>query len=394
EADRLLQQGIEQFQTSQFEAALQSWQQALTIYREIKDRLGEGNALGGLGLAYSFLGDYAKAIEYHQQFLAIAREIKDRLGEGTSLGNLGLAYYSLGDYAKAIEYHQQALTIYREIKDRLGEGQSLGNLGNAYSFLGDYAKAIEYHQQHLAIAREIKDRQGEGNALGSLGVPYFYLGDYAKAIDYHQQSWAIAREIKDRSGEGKSLNNLGVALQRSGNLAEAEKTLRAGIEVWESLRERLGGLDAEKVSIFEQQASTYRQLQQVLIAQNQPTIALEVSERGRARAFVELLATRFSSTSSTGPNVSTNPPNIQQIQQIAQQQNATLVEYSIIYDDFKIQGKEKTQESELYIWVIPPSGVVSFRRVDLKPLWQQQNTTLPQLVVNSRELMGVRGRGG
>ncbi len=36
EADRLLQQGIEQFQTSQFEAALQSWQQTFDIYQQIK----------------------------------------------------------------------------------------------------------------------------------------------------------------------------------------------------------------------------------------------------------------------------------------------------------------------------------------------------------------------
>src|SRR5919199_6503972 len=50
EADRLFQQGIQQYQTSQFEAALQSWQQALTIYREIKDRIEEGNALGNLAL--------------------------------------------------------------------------------------------------------------------------------------------------------------------------------------------------------------------------------------------------------------------------------------------------------------------------------------------------------
>ncbi len=38
EAYRLFQQGQEQFQTSQFEAALKSWSQALIIYREIKDR--------------------------------------------------------------------------------------------------------------------------------------------------------------------------------------------------------------------------------------------------------------------------------------------------------------------------------------------------------------------
>ncbi|MBD2086997.1 tetratricopeptide repeat protein [Trichocoleus sp. ST-U3] len=513
EADQLLVQGIQQAQTSQFEAALQSWQQALSLYREIKNRLGEGQSLGNLGNAYRYLGDYAKAIDYHQQSLAIMREIKDRLGEGKSLGNLGNAYDSLGDYAKAIEYHQQYLAITREIKDRLGEGgalgnlgvtyknlgdyakaidyyqqslaikreikdrlgegaslanlgnayfylgdyakaidyqqqhlaiareiknrlgegaslgslgnaysslgdyakaidyyqqhlaiareikhrlgegSALGNLGLAYNSLGDYAKAIDYHQQHLAIAREIKDRQGEGQSLDNLGIAYKNLGEYAKAIDYHQQRLAIAREIKDRLGEGQSLANLGLAFQESGNLSQAEKTLRAGIEVYKSLRERLGGNDAYKVSIFEQQARTYRLLQQVLIAQNQPTEALEVAESGRARAFVELLATRFSSPSSTQANISTNPPNTQQIQQIAKQQNATLVEYSIIYDDFKIQGKKEARESELYIWVIPPSGKVAFRRVDLKPLWQQQNTSLEELVINSRESMGVRGRG-
>ncbi|MEG4519134.1 tetratricopeptide repeat protein, partial [Microcoleus sp. AT9b-C3] len=96
EADRLLDQGIEQYQISQFQAALQSWQQALIIYREIKDRQSEGKALGNLGNAYFALGDYAKAIEYLQQDLAIAREIKDRQSEGISLGNLGNAYFSLG----------------------------------------------------------------------------------------------------------------------------------------------------------------------------------------------------------------------------------------------------------------------------------------------------------
>ncbi len=470
EADRLLQQGVEQFQTSQFEAALQSWQQALTIYREIKDRLGEGNALGNLGVAYDDLGDYAKAIEYQQQRLAIARELKDRMGEEQSLGNLGNAYYSLGDYAKAIEYEQQSLAITREIKDRLGEENVLGNLGNAYDYLGDYAKAIEYQQQSLVIARAIKDlkgegqslsnlgiaygslgdyakaieyqqqslviaraikdRKGEGTALGNLGIAYYSLGDYAKAIEYQQQrlaiaqaikdrlgegqslgnlgiaydslgdyakaigyqqqSLAIAREISDKNGEGLALNNLGATLLKSGNLTQAETILRAGIEVWESLRERLGNNDAYKVSIFEEQAHTYPTLQQVLIAQNNPIAALEVAERGRARAFVELLARRYSTKSDLAQSPIT-PPTIALLQQIAKQQDATLVEYSIIGDDFQIKGKQESRESELYIWVIKPTGEVTFRSSNLKPLWQKQDTTLADLVYSSRDSLGVRG---
>ena len=38
EADRLLKQEFQQYQISQFQAALQSWQQALIIDRQIKDR--------------------------------------------------------------------------------------------------------------------------------------------------------------------------------------------------------------------------------------------------------------------------------------------------------------------------------------------------------------------
>jgi CHAT domain-containing protein len=371
--------------------AIEYTQQLLAIAREIKDRKGEGNALNNLGVFYLFLRNYAKAIEYTQQQLTIAREIKDRLGEGAALNNLGAAYHSLGNYAKSIEYTQQSLAIAREIKDRQSEGRALGNLGNAYIFLSNYAKAIEYLQQSLAIAREIKDRQEEGRALGNLGVAYNYLGNYAKAIEYTQQQLTIAREIKDRDGEGNALNNLGGTFLKAGNPTEAEKMLVNGIQVWESMRQLLGSNDANKVSIFEGQARTYRLLQRVRVAQNNPNGALEISERGRARAFVDLLTERLSS-GSTNPVINTSP-NQDQIRQIAKAQNATLVQYSIIYDDFQIQGKQQVgRESALYIWVIQPTGEITFREVDLKPLWQKHNASLTSLIIGSQEFLAVRSR--
>ncbi|NMF59546.1 tetratricopeptide repeat protein [Pseudanabaena yagii GIHE-NHR1] len=240
EAYRLLQQGIQQYQISQFESAFQSWRQALTIYREIKDRFGEGNALGNLGVAYRSLGKYDKAIEYQLQSLAIARELKDRLGEGNALGNLGNAYLSLGKYDKAIEFYLQDLAIARELKDRLGEGQSLGNLGNAYRNLGKYDKAIEYQLQRLMIARELKDRLGEGQALGNLGNAYYFLGKYDKAIDYLQQVLAITRETKDRLGEGQSLGNLGNAYRDLGKYDKAIEYQLQHLEIAREIKDRLG----------------------------------------------------------------------------------------------------------------------------------------------------------
>lgn len=465
EADRLLNQGIQQYQTNHFETALKLLQQALIIYREIRDRQGEGQSLGNLGNVYLNLGDYTKAIEYQQYSLAILREINNEQGEGQSLGDLGIVYLHLGDYTKAIECQQQGLSIARKIKDyysegkalnnlsgiyiylgeylkaidyleqrlkiaqkindyqgegaalaNLGntylylgdyakaidysqqfltiaqefedlqrEGKALGNLGNAYLGLGEYQKAIEYQQQWLAIAREIKYPQGEEAALSSLGTTYLATGNYAKAIDYNQQFLTIAQKIKDRHSEGIGFSNLGIAFYKASKFILSEQNLFQGLKVWETLRNQKLN-DTNKVSFFETQKPTYNYLQQVLIAQNKTKEALEISERGRSRAFVELLTSRLSGK-NTGQIA--EKPTLSLLQQIAKQQNTTLVEYSVITDDFKIQGKQEWKELELYIWVIKPTGKVTFRKVDLKPLWQKENTTLAQLVSTTRESLGV-----
>ena len=132
--------------------------------------------------------------------------------------------------------------------------------------------------------------------------------------------------------------------------------------------------DDQKISIFETQIKTYRFLQQALIAQNKTNTALEISERSRARAFIELLASKISVNIDNQQAI--KPPNIEQIQQIAKVQNATLVQYSV-------------NESNLYIWVIKPTGKIAFKQVDLKSL----KTPLTQLVNQSRLSIGAGGRG-
>ncbi|WP_293121529.1 CHAT domain-containing tetratricopeptide repeat protein [Moorena sp. SIO4G3] len=449
EADKLFKQGLRHIRRSEFRKALQSWQQALVIYKQIGHRLGEAHSLGNLGrayanlgeykqainyylpsiaiarkipdregearsltnlgFAYGNLGDYKKAIYYHQKSLAIAREIEHREGEARSLSNLGNAYESLGDYKKAIYYQLEAIAIAREIEDREGEAGSLGNLANAYRHLGDYEKAIDYQLQSLAIKREIQNRRGEAYSLDNLGIAYGNLGDYKKAInyhrqslgifreighrkgeahalenlgigygnlekynkaiDYHQQSIAIAREIGHRKGEAISLNNLGATFLEINQLEQAQTHLFDAIEIWEDIRQDLGNQDDWKVSIFEAQARTYRLLQQVLVALGKPKQGLEISEQGRNRALIDLLAARLSEPPQT------KAPTLEDIQRIAQQQQATLVEYSIVDD-------------QIYIWVIAPTGEITFRSNTLP-----QDTTLAELVKVSRMQIGVRGRG-
>jgi CHAT domain-containing protein/uncharacterized protein HemY len=380
EAYSLNNLGLVYFALGQYQQAIDYYEQSLAIKRELEDRQGESSSLNNLGITYYSLGKYQQAIDYYEQSLAINYEIQDRQGEADSLNNLGLAYFSLGQHQQAIAYYEQSLTIKRELEDRQGEVDSLSNLGNAYDSLREYQRAIDYYEQSLSLTRELEDLQGEADLLGNLGITYYHLGQYQEAIDYHEQSLALSRQLEDPQGEGNALRNLGAALIDLGEFAAAEAMFSQALAVLDSLRTP-ELTDASKVAFFDTYLAVYKVLQQALVAQNSPEktlTALEVAEQSRARSLAELLAVRLSAQQAE--NISATAPDLTEIRRIAQQQNATLVEYSVInVSEFN---------PALYIWVVQPTGEIHFAQVDLTTLDQ----SLTELVITSREAIGVSGR--
>jgi CHAT domain-containing protein len=253
--------------------------------------------------------------------------------------------------------------------NKAGIAITLNNIGLVYQGLKQYQKALDSHQQALNIAKMIGKKSSEGKSLNNLGLVYASLRQYEKALEYHQKALFIAQKIGNKGEEAIYLNNIGVAYLYQDKYFESEKPLLNAVKIWESLRTTLK--DDEKISIFEEQTVTYRLLEQALISQNKIDKALEISERGRARAFIDLLTSK----STKNQELINTIPSIAQIKKIAQQQKATLVEYSVIDD------------SKLYIWVVKPTGKIAFKQVDLKSL----KTPLKKLVETSRRSLGVTG---
>ncbi|HAZ48535.1 MAG TPA: Fis family transcriptional regulator [Cyanobacteria bacterium UBA11369] len=387
----LLDLGDAYFALGYYAQAIEYYQQSLALARllpnRLTDRLIETTILMDLGTAYYFLGEYNKAIEFHQQRLEIVKKIKSPILNISVRLSLIDSYITLQNYDKALEYAQQNLALARELQNRFHEKSALSRFGIVYYLRGDYKKAIEYLQQSLVISQQIKEKGLEAEDLTNLAIAYHALGNTNEAIEYNYQSLALLQETKDNtSTTGITLRNLGRVLADSGNLLQAEKAVRSSMEYFESQRRKLGEHDSYKVSFFDkEQFSTYPLLQQILIAQNRRDRALEIAESGRARAFVELLASRISSTNPT----QSQPPSIEQIKQIAKATNATFVEYSIVSSDFKKLTRNEHVNLELYIWVVKPTGEIAFRRSELKSL----KTPLKDLVANTRELIGGRSRG-
>jgi tetratricopeptide (TPR) repeat protein len=83
---------------------------------------------------YHKQGLYDQALENYQQALIIIRDVGGRAGEGTTLNNIGAVYHKQGLYDQALENYQQALIIARALGLRTLEESILSSIAD----LSDY----------------------------------------------------------------------------------------------------------------------------------------------------------------------------------------------------------------------------------------------------------------
>ncbi len=269
----------------------------LAISRKAGIRVGELYALNYLGEVYGSLGRNEKAIEYLEQALSGFREVRNRHAEAGTLDELGAAYQRMGGYEKAVEYYERALPIYRELKVPIGEAAVLSRLGIVSGYMGRTEKAIEYLEEARAIYREVKNRSGEGYTLDKLGLVYSRLNRPEKAIEYHQEALAISRAVKLREMEASSLYGLASAERAQGNLSASRTHIEQSLTIVESLRSNeISSLEL-RASFLTSFQNSYQLYTDVLMRQHraEPTkgfdaLAVETSERQRARSLLDLLA--------------------------------------------------------------------------------------------------------
>lgn len=218
-----------------YATALKYLKQSLAIDREIGDKVEEGAHLNNISLIYHARGNYDTALSYLKQSLNIRREIGDRAEEGTILNNISQIYDAQGDYDTALKYLEQSLTICREVGNQVMEGTTLNNIAAIHHAKGDYDTALKYLEQGLDLIREIGDKAHEGDTLSNIGVLYHARGDYATALQYLEQSLAIRREIGDRRGEAETSLNIGRTYEDQGDLAKAEQYIRQSVELAEEI---------------------------------------------------------------------------------------------------------------------------------------------------------------
>jgi tetratricopeptide (TPR) repeat protein len=107
---------VQQFR-KQTDAALDSYQQALALFRAVGHRLGEANVLAAQARMALQGGDLGTAERNLEAVIAVRRAMGDLYSEGADYFNFAVALLRLGQPAQARPYALKALAVF----ERLGE---------------------------------------------------------------------------------------------------------------------------------------------------------------------------------------------------------------------------------------------------------------------------------
>jgi CHAT domain-containing protein/uncharacterized protein HemY len=311
--------------------ALKYQQQALEVSWKLGDRDNEARALRGISNIHLELGNYSKALDYNQNEIKLLLDLGDKTSRhraGASMGNTAIIYQSLGDYEKALGYYEKSLQSARKFQDKGEEERNLSNIGDLCIQMGKYREAREHLEQSLKIAEEIKNNYFKGGSLISLGEVHKRLGQYEKALEYFKEGMKVLKERGYKYQQGNGLislgklylsmnqpdeaityfnsaleigketgaletiwnahSRLGSALEQKGEYQKAFDHYESAIETVEKIRSQIP-LPDQKSSFLENKLNVYERAINLLARRNDKDRAFEYAERGKARAFLELL---------------------------------------------------------------------------------------------------------
>ena len=159
--------------------------------QEAKEDIAEIKKLINLAVLEYNSSNYDKALDYSKQALVISFECNDNLYIAQSYNTIGVIFNECSDSKNAIQFYEKALFYAKKVNNDKLYNWIYGNLGSVYYFNQiDVKKGIDYYKKSLHYAVKNKDKEQIEYTKLNLASAYFSLYKY-------DEGNSIISEIED-----------------------------------------------------------------------------------------------------------------------------------------------------------------------------------------------------
>ena len=233
-------------------------------------------------------GRRERAIAGYRRALALHEELGDRRAAAWDHAMIGICCGSLGDLDQAAAHHERARDIRAEIGD-------LRNLADSLEALADVRLAQDRVEEAERLYREAAALGDQislpylSMTLGKLALVLARQGNGREALQLGQRAVSDALLLESPSLRCEAHYWLGLTQRELGRLDAAASSLIAALDAVDELRTAVSDEEEARTWFLEDKQRLYTDTVEVLLRLDRPADALEVAERSRARALVEML---------------------------------------------------------------------------------------------------------
>src|SRR5215212_4864555 len=189
--------------------------EVLIIAREINAQQNIAQSYDLLGLIAYHQGRYDRALEAYQQALKLNRDLGSAYPEGNVLMHIALTLNARQHYAEATQQAQQALERAETLRGQGLKIESLNTLAEAALGSGDITSATSYAEEAATLAEAIGSKRDAGIALRLLGQAAAARSEPFAAL--FENSIAQLEAIRDRFEIARTWAAYGVNLLANRN---------------------------------------------------------------------------------------------------------------------------------------------------------------------------------
>lgn len=183
-----------------------------------------------LAFASANIGESARAETIFQEALSLYRELDDRMRIGRVLNWLGVVTMRQSKWEQAERYFQEALTLNRAIGDIWGITHTLQNFDRFAERAGDFARAKAIHEEGLRLSEELGDERMIARRWADLGRIAYVQGDLKQAESLLKRALSALWQRKENFSLFQALEGLARVMTAQGDARHAAQILGA-IEV-------------------------------------------------------------------------------------------------------------------------------------------------------------------
>jgi CHAT domain-containing protein/tetratricopeptide (TPR) repeat protein len=195
-----------------FWEAVAKLEQALRLFTEIGARDRQAEALYRLGQQYLRRREYPEALELFQSANALYRQLQDHRFIAVTYNEIGLTYVGLGAFDRAQPAYRRAMAQWLTLPLADGHARTLENLGDLYALQGETTEALRFFREAADLwhRRGLRvERAKEANALIHLAWVYRTVGAWRQALAVLGPALDLCRDEVDRSQRAKVLEEFG-----------------------------------------------------------------------------------------------------------------------------------------------------------------------------------------